>query len=346
MRDLRIAFAGPAAALVLGAAAPRALAADAARAARAEAMKATLANIDAELKRYGDGSWQTWGAKFRTYREETQKIVQTLKWPWPAKKNFVFQGAAIRLLCHDTLDDLPDGRRPYDAVAAFDKQLKARGVDLIFVPLPDKLAIYPDYLSETCPKGVPVCMQVKHLMSRLLRADVEVVDLYTFFLDWQAKHPDKPLYYDGDSHWRNRAAQLAGEKIAERLRRCDFVQKTLAEGNRYSTKPDLRKGDRPDEILVVFDAKTGGRYADDRKSPILITGDSNLMMNMGGAAAHMPAQVARHVGMPLAFVAPTFGDAPAKIRNQLPGKRVVIWAQIGRSLTGNWPLVDLGDAKK
>jgi hypothetical protein len=141
-----------------------------------------------------------------------------------------------------------------------------------------------------------------------------------------------------------RRLSIARDLGAQRtVKRYDFVQKVLAGGSRYSTKAELRK-DKPDEIEVVLDDKTGGRYRDDPGSPILIMGDSNLMMNMGPTGGHMPAHVARHIGLPLTFVAPTFGDAPAKVRNQLGGKRVVIWAQIARTLMGKWPAVDLGPA--
>ena len=216
-------------------------------------------------------------------------------------------------------------------------------------PKPPPAPAAPDSGEEPRPARAPadrmVCPAVKHLMKRLLEADVEVVDLYTTFRDYRLANPDKPLYYDRDSHWRNMAARIAGEKVAERLKRCDFVQKALAGGNRYSTQAWFRP-DKPDNVEVVLDAKTGGLYADDNASPILIMGDSNLMYNMGGTGGHMPAQVGRHIGLPLTFVAPTFGDAPAQIKGGLAGKRVIIWAQIARTLSGPWPVVDLGPVAK
>jgi len=336
-----------AAGLILAAArAPAAAppASDAAKA-RAAAIKATLDGIDDDLQKYGGGSWQKWGEANKAFRQAVAKLLTAgaPKWPWPAKNGFVFQGSAVKLLLLDTLDGQPDGERPFDAVAAFDKQLKARGIDLIFVPLPDKVCIYGDWLriAADSPPKAPLCTAAKHLMKRLLEADVECVDVYTPFLAYRAEHgDDKPLYYDRDSHWRNVAARIAAGKIAERLKRYDFVAKALAGGNRYSTKPELRR-DKPDDIEVVLDAR-GGRYRDDAGSPILIMGDSNLMYNMGPTGGHMPAHVGRHIGMPLTFVCPTFGDAPGRIRNQLDGKKVIVWAQIGRTLIGKWPTIDLG----
>jgi hypothetical protein len=82
--------------------------------------------------------------------------------------------------------------------------------------------------------------------------------------------------------------------------RYNFTHKALAGGNRYSVKPEQR-ADKPDQLMVVLDAKTGGRYADAGGSPVLITGDSNLMYNMGPTGGHMPAHLGRHIGLPLSF---------------------------------------------
>jgi len=316
---------------------------DAAKA-RAEAIAGTLKAIDQELAAHG-GSFEAWGKSVQPFRDD-------LKAKWSTKDNFRFIGQDASVIQIDGFDGRPEGKRPFDAIVAFDKQLRARGIDLIFMPLPDKLAIYPDKVvvsdgAAGRPARVPadrmVCVSVKHLMKRLLEAGVEVVDLYTLFRDWRLKNPDKPLYYNRDSHWRNLAAQIAGEKLAERLNRYDFVTKALAGGNRYTVKPEYR-ADKPDDILTVREAKSGAYYRDDPRSPVLLTGDSNTMYNMSNQIAHLPAQVARHVGMPLAFVAPTFGDAPVKLKSHLAGRRVILWTPIARGLAGPWPVVDLGAA--
>jgi alginate O-acetyltransferase complex protein AlgJ len=256
--------------------------------------------------------------------------VTTGKWPWPAKNGFVFQGREVELMKLDTFDSQPEDKRPFEAIVAVHQKLKEQGVDLIFVPLPDKLAIYPDYFADTAPADHMVYPAVKHLMKRLLENGVECVDLYPAFHAARKANEAKPLYYDRDSHWRNAAAQLAGELIAKRLQRYDFVQQALTAGNRYTVEPGTRQKDG-DVLAVVVDAKTKAKYADDPSSPILITGDSNLMYNMGGVAAHMPAQIGRHIGLPLAFGPNTI---PAMHYDKLAGKKVVIWANIARCLVG------------
>ncbi|MGD0896202.1 MAG: hypothetical protein ABR915_00115 [Thermoguttaceae bacterium] len=298
---------------------------------REQAMKATLAAIDQELKDHG-GSFENWGNSIKPYRDAVRKVLATEKWPWPAKSNFAFQGAEVNLLMLDTLEG--QSKRAVDVILDTHKKLKAEGIDLIFVPLPDKLQIYPDYLSDAAPADRMVAPAVKHLMKKLLENDVECVDLYPAFHAFRKRNEDKPLYYDRDSHWNNLAAQIAGEQIAGRLLRYDFVKKAMAEEKRYSTKPEYRR-DKPDQLLVVLDARTGGRYADAGNSPILITGDSALMMNLPPRSAHMPAHIGLHINMPLAFGSNTI---PPEHFGKLSGKRVVIWANMARMLpTCGWP---------
>jgi hypothetical protein len=296
---------------------------------REQAIKQTLDGINQEVQEHG-GSFEQWGESLKPYREALARIRPT-QWPWPAKQNFVFQGKEIDLVLRDTWDDEPESQRPFAVILDVHKKLKAEGVDLIFVPLPDKLAIYPDYLSDAAPADRKVAPAMKRLMKQLLESDVDCVDLYPAFHAFREKNPDKPLYYDRDSHWRNITAQLAAEQIARRLMRYDFVQQALAEGNRYSVKPERRQ-DKPDDLMVVLDAKSGKRYADAPNSPILITGDSNLMYNMGATGGHMPAHLGRHLGLPLTFGPNT---TPAQHVGKLQGKKVAIWATIARAFAGS-----------
>jgi alginate O-acetyltransferase complex protein AlgJ len=294
---------------------------------REEAIKLALAAIDKQIADHG-GSAVQWGESLKGYREAVAKATAG-QWPWPAKQNFVYQGKEVAVMKRDTFDNDPPDKRPFDAILAVHKKLKEQGVDLIFVPLPDKLAIYPDYLSDAAPADRMVHVSVAHLMKKLLENDVECIDLYTPFHEARRKNEDAPLYYSKDSHWRNIGAQLAGEIVAQRLQRYDFVQKALAEGNRYAAEPGKRADGDP--LRVVVDAKTKAKYADDPKSPILITGDSNLMYNWPAGAAHMPAQIGLNIGMPLAFAPNTI---PSQHYEKVAGKKVVIWANIARCLDG------------
>lgn len=208
---------------------------------RADAIRDTLAVIERKLAEHG-GTWEKWSESLKPYREDLQGCF-TLKWPWPAEKGYVFQGAAISINLLESFDKLPDGERPLDAIVHFSRQLKALGIDLIVTIIPSKLSIHPDYIHTAAdggtrvvraPKDRIVALSVIRLMYDLLRNDVEVIDLHEAFRQFRLKSGDDvPLSYVRDSHYLNRAAQLSAERIAERLKRYDFVCKALVGENPY-----------------------------------------------------------------------------------------------------------------
>lgn len=305
---------------------------------RAESIRQALAAMDAELKESGGGSWKAWAERLEPFRADFREKLAAKH---PVKHNFRLDGTGIRLTLADSVDEMPNGRRPFDCIVHTSEQLKGRGIDLIVAFIPDKVAIYPDYLSEEAPADGIVAIQMKRLMRDLLAKDVECVDLYTAFRDARRKTGDKVhLYYDYDRHWRNAGCRVAAEEIAKRLMRYDFVRKALATGNPYTTKPHRRTdGHKTDDVMLVVRKADGRRYGDVGSSPIILTTDSYGMYNMH-LKAHLTAQVAVHVGMPLTFLCQQglWDNMPLELakldksRGYLAGRRVVVWTLIGRAL--------------
>ncbi|MGD0896203.1 MAG: hypothetical protein ABR915_00120 [Thermoguttaceae bacterium] len=319
-----------------------------AQADRAEAIRKTLAGVDKTLKAAG-GTWEAWAEKMKPFREDMQRIVKEYKWPWPAKGNLCFQGKSVELLMADTLD----AWRPFEAIVHWDRQLKARGIDLIVMPIPSKLSIYPDYFSEKAPENRIVEISTKHLVRRLLENDIEVVDLHALYREYRRQNGDDPyLYYDRDGHWRNLAVQLAAQELASRLKRYGFVQEASAK-NPYASKPGSRSdGPKADRLRLIFEQAGGRPCQDAPDSPIVLTGDSHAVYNANRGAG-LTAQVAFHVGLPLTLLA-TEGLGPdmpvamaqlEKERGFLAGRRVVIWSFTERSFPRArdqvWPVVSL-----
>ena len=319
------------------------------KAARAEAIRSTLAAIQAEAA--AQGGWDAWYARIKPLQEDFARILPG-KWPWPARQDYVFYGRSLQYLMMEGWDKHPEGQDPAAAIRHLDRQLKARGIDLILMPIPDKISIYPDYLSEKAPADRRVFVQAKQLLGRLAQEDVEVIDLYTMFYNYRREQGEgAPLYYVRDGHWRNRGARLAGEQIAARLKRYGFVQRALAAPSPYETRPGARTdGVKADDDLLQVVLKDGGKfYTDAGGSPIVLTGDSFSMYNMGNGAM-LTAQVARHIHMPLTYVCREglAQDMPAELANRearggfLKGRRVVVWTVRGRCLAEKgWQAVDL-----
>ncbi len=307
---------------------------------RDEAVRRTREAIEAERAAYG-GTWEGWQAHVRPWREDARRIMTTEAWPWPATRDFRFLGRALQFALLDDVGDQGRGKSPLDSIRHFDRQLKARGIDLVVMPIPSKIEIYPDYLSEKAPEDRAVYLAGKRLLYALASSDVEVLDLYTLFRDARKAHgDDAPLYYDRDSHWRNLGARLAAEAIGERLKRYEFVRKALAKGAPYATKPHERTdGAKADSVEIVVHRATEETYDSVGDSPVILTGDSFSMYNMhlGG---HLPAQVARHIGMPLTYrcsegLGPTVPVEIARAEREkgyLEGRRVLVWTFTDRGL--------------
>ncbi|MGD0897123.1 MAG: hypothetical protein ABR915_04760, partial [Thermoguttaceae bacterium] len=270
------------------------------KAARAAAIRQTLDAINQELKDHG-GAWEAWAASLTPFRAELSKPGNKA-----GKRGFAFDGSDVRMLTVDKVEDLPCGRRPQESMVHLSRQLQARGIDLMVVFIPDKLATYPDYLVENAPKDGQVAVQMRRFMKELLENDVEVVDLYPAYRKFRQEKQDKAqLFYPRDRHWRNAGAQVAAEQIAEHLKRYSFVRNALAQGNRYTGKAARRTDSKKaDDILQVFD-RDGKAYRDVPDSPVLLTGDSYSKYNWAPGTeeptAHLSAQVALRVAMPLSY---------------------------------------------
>jgi hypothetical protein len=323
---------------------------------RKESIAKTLAEVNRELADCGGGSWQKWGEKLAAFREDVQQVIAKKR---PIKGNLRISSDELQMLLLDTMDAMPETNQVAKAVIHFDRQLKARGIDLIFCPLPDKSSAYPESLSDHVPTDGIVAIHVKQLFQQLLENDVEVIDLYRVYRGFRQQTNSKvPLYYESqDIHWRNKAAQLAGETVAQRLLRYDFVQQALQAGNPYRGEPFRRSGGKADQVLAIVNTKTNSPYQDAIDSPVILTADSygtycHGMKDETGTVrnGHLCAQVAVHVGMPLTYLhrQGLWGEMPVLMAQEdrdgayLKGRRVVIWTCIARSFKqSKWPIVDL-----
>lgn len=322
---------------------------------RAELIKETRTVIEGELKENG-GTWDAWADRLKPFRADLERIRSTSRWPWPAKNDFQYQGREMDLLLQVDLSSRPVGQNPLKSIVRLHEQLKARGIDLIVMPIPDKMSIYPDYLSKEAPADRNVALPVRRLMWELVEKDIEVVDLQKLYQEFRRKDEDKtPLYYVKDAHWRNLGAQLAAKELAGRLARYDFAAAAVR-ANPYVTEPHERTdGIKADNILVVRNKQTGKMYADVGDSPVILTGDSFALYNMNpNAMGTISAHVAANIGMPLTLLSREglSGDVPLELaklekdKGYLKGRRVVIWTFCTRMfVAAKWPMVDLPTAQ-
>lgn len=319
-----------------------------ARKAAIDAMRQQLLD---ELQQYGDGDFDRWGenlqpfrASFRGNRPRTQNLFRFLN----------TELAAIRV---NDFNVRHGERSPLNAVVAMDRFLREHGIDLIYVPIPDKVMVYPDMVSAEASPGVPVAVAHKRNLLALTEAGVEVIDLETEFRRWRVEHQDQQwLYQYFDTHWNNLGAQIAAEAVVRRLQRYEWVRAAQAESPRFQSSTllvppgsdlgfprDLDPNDRRFQLeLRQIRQLNGSIYEDVPDSPLIMTADSfgRLWRDHG---AQTSAQVAYRINHAVTLLHGTGSGPriPAMLVEEGPeflkGRRVMVWTGVSRQLfQGGW----------
>jgi hypothetical protein len=328
---------------------------------RKEAIAQAIARIDAELKEYGNGTWDGWAESLKPFRE-------SLKANRPPTRGFRFSKQGREMLLANRLQDLPECAKAFEAIVHTSAQFKKIGIDVLVVFIPNKIAVYPDYAADQAPEHRMVMPAEKRFIRELLEKDVEVVDLYTAFRDARREKGDRaPLYYDNDIHWRNAGARIAAEEISKRLKRYPFVQAALAQPRKFEARPGDRGGKNPDKVDFVYQAGTDRPYLDVFDSPVMLTGDSysqyNWRCNDGvNPQGHFPAHVGLRINLPLTFVATAglWDDMPEAVSGMDAGThakftghagvlkpcKVIVWTFVARAMCSGrpWAKFDLPQA--
>jgi hypothetical protein len=283
-------------------------------AAREEAIRKARFAILTELKAEG-GDWAAWYKRLEpTWQELGGKIAEAAqqKRTSPANEDskpaeYVRQGGLLhtegtpplfvqapsaRYLMADGQD--PDAyihsRPSVSTVVAFSNWLKRHGVDLLLVPAPKMVQVYPDRVLKDGPRDGVIAPHMKKLLLELLDANVEVLDLLPAFLAASKQNPE-PLFLATDSHWSQRAQKIAAALIAERLQRYPFVERAKSQVARFKTRtqavtfrgdmgnflsPEERKEVEPWWHLNLTQvlAPDGTPLHDVEDSPVVLIGDS------------------------------------------------------------------------
>jgi alginate O-acetyltransferase complex protein AlgJ len=185
---------------------------------------------------------------------------------------------------------------------------------------------------------------------------VEVIDLAP---DLLAAKSNGPLYCERDTHWNGRAITIAARKLAGLLK--GITQKTLSldtQDESVEIQGDL--GGDKEKVALRFVTLRGqaGSVQPDRASPILILGDSHVLVfhdggDMHATGAGLPDQLAFELGAPVDVLAVRgSGATSARVSlarraransDYLAGKKVIIWCFGARELTqaDAWKLIPL-----
>lgn len=268
-----------------------------------------------------------------------------------------------------------------DAIIRFAHQLKDRGVPLLLIPVPMKLAIYPEHItgSEPDESEAPLYHASQPpLYDQLTKAGVDVQDITSAML--QLKERKKPVFYPQDSRWTPDAMQTLAKAIADHIRKKYpsaaapnplIIDAKTHEAYHYGDLAtrlhlDSPYSDRqPEEALLL----SFPDIVNDPASPIVLLGDDFCRLYDDPALGFTPtdqparASFAQHLslylGRPIDSITQTEG-ASAQVRRLLSerldddirAKKLIVWLLPVRDLIAapsarvDWSDVRFNEARR
>jgi hypothetical protein len=325
--------------------------------------------VRAELAAHG-GSWAAWSQEVAPLHAALKRrlgAVPAGAKALPGSDGFLFYARSLAYVLGGDLGKQHGNKNPIPAIVGFRDLLAKHGVDLLFVPVPTKVEIFPDR-AATPPGGDGAALkrfvgQVTNPFERKFLADlaasgVETVDLLPAFLAERARDSaaKEPLYQAQDTHWTSRGLEVAARVVAERVRRYRWYGAVAAQRRSYRTKdasfsrhgdlcsrlPQAEQARYAPETLVgrQIVATDGALYEDDPESPVVLLGDSftGVYQLMDCEHAGVSAHLAKELGTPIDLVM-SYGGGPnvrAKLlrrgETSLDTKKLVIWMMTARDL--------------
>ncbi len=329
----------------------------------------TLNNIQRlnnELEIWGEGSWEKWAESLTAFRQDIEKILnerpKEIKGFIGKDGQLFFRGSLEYLLSGD-LRKQQNNRDPYPAIVDYKNQLKAKGIDFLFVIIPAKTEIFPDKISNKAPKDAYVTPYTRKLMLELESAGVDIVDLLPALID--ARKKDESIYMKQDTHWSNSGMQVSAKIIADRIKEYSWYKDVCPKPIAYKTKEAkfTRSGDirdmLPDDEKITYRPMTliaqqvlnpdGSFYEDSESSPLVILGDSFCGVFQVEEPKHagLSSHIAKEIGMPVDLMV-AYGSGPGIRKNLsrrgasvINSKKLVIWTTASRDLYNYWSSWDL-----
>jgi hypothetical protein len=262
---------------------------------------------------------------------------------------------------------------PRAALVDFARQLEARGIALVVVPVPVKPTVHPERLVRGADRRPDPVQNASHarFVEDLRQANVLVFDIAPALVE-RRRTTGAPQYLATDTHWRPEAMAFAAEQLAAYLQAhvalppvpdpgYQRVPHTMTNTGDTTAMLDLPKGQTlyPPETVVIQRVlgPDGAPWRPSRSADVLVLGDSftNVysLASMGwGDAAGFAEQLSYALRRPVdrivqnddgAFATRALlGRELAAGRDRLAGKRVVVYQFATRELSrGDWKILDL-----
>lgn len=259
---------------------------------------------------------------------------------------------------------------PVPAIVDFNKQLKERGIELIFMPIPPKALIYPEYLPVSMDLDAVSVLEKSYerFYKQLREQGVQVLDLIP---GYRAASKIKQLYCKTDTHFSGAGLAMAADKVATIIKKKDWYdggtnKAYLKERRTVAILGDLsqmQKTKKREDISLQFvtDPKTQKAPTGNAQSPILLLGDSHtLVFSVGGdlhtSGAGLFDQLSADLRQTIDRIGVRGSGATAsriKLYQRsrkdsffLKRKKIVIWCLSAREFTGSGGWKKIPVAKK
>ncbi|MBN1426566.1 hypothetical protein JXA88_18615, partial [Candidatus Fermentibacteria bacterium] len=297
--------------------------------------------------------------QWRSVEHATHQVVE-------GREGWLFFGPELRHISLGPFWGLDAARHsastdadPIAAILDFRTQLDRLGVNLLMVPVPPKAMVYPDMLAGEPLDSRRLDPFHREFYDLLRREGVAVLDLSPVFRDAR-QDTGEHLYCKTDTHWSGHGCVVAAEVIAQELRDRTWAPQATEEMT-YEWRDIDIVGDlsatlgctgstEPLRVRSVGRRMGGGLIPvpPDRKSPILLLGDSHCLVfhagdDMHAGGAGLLDQLALELGSPVDLVGVRgSGATPARINlmrrarsspGYLSAKRVIIWCFAAREFT-------------
>ena len=243
-----------------------------------------------------------------------------------------------------------------ETIIGYDRALAERDVELVVVLIPGRLETDPTKLPgvelpENFAGGNPGLVQ---FLLDLNEAGVDAIDLGPAFAEQLGAEDEDELYLAYDRHWTPHAVAVAARVVSEHLTKelkikrgkdkegRDFVLKR--EKASYVVPPAMPKllpvAEKPIELRFDRVLKKDGSpaYEQDRKSPILVLGDSFSIYYRQEAcdfSSRLQAEMRQKldtIGM-RAGASQTVWKNIRRRKDELKGKDVVVWMLVAGLIT-------------
>lgn len=256
---------------------------------------------------------------------------------------------------------------PLPAICDFQKQLAARGIRLILVPVPVKPCVEGHQLVATQPPEFHLRQNAAfaQCVDALRARDVEVFDAGPLLLE-RSQKSGRAQYLATDTHWTPDAMEAVARAVAAKIEPLKNPPAARPAGLSVSAHGDtvallgLSKEQTvfPAESVEIHPVLTGSdRWQSSPSAKVLLLGDSfsNIysLGQMGwGEGAGFAEQLSAALGQPVDAILRNSDGALATRqmlqqelamgRDRLAGKKVVVWEFAVRELSfGDWKLLPL-----